>query len=115
MQQAFFLFFKKIFELTGLQRNEIFLDLGHGLGNAPIQAAATIGCEGRGLELVENRCLLSFAFQEMFCNLTKENSANIQQVCFELHMNLSLLPKSFSVYVKKVQNLFLSFAGRILC
>jgi cyclopropane fatty-acyl-phospholipid synthase-like methyltransferase len=71
---------QKIFKLTGLKRNEIFLDLGHGIGNAPIQAAATIGCESRGLELVKNRFSLSSAIQRKFCTLLKNREKEAQKV-----------------------------------
>ncbi len=72
---------QKIFKLTDLKRHEIFLDLGHGIGNAPIQAAATIGCEGRGVELVKNRFSLSLAFQRRFCNLLEKTKDDMHEVC----------------------------------
>jgi len=48
-----------MFEIGGLQRGHSFVDIGHGLGNLPLQAAYTIGCESRGLELVGDRCDIS--------------------------------------------------------
>lgn len=60
---AFFVFGKKIFEHTNLKKDEIFIDIGHGIGNAVLQAALTIGCNSRGLELNRDRFLLSKEFQ----------------------------------------------------
>jgi cyclopropane fatty-acyl-phospholipid synthase-like methyltransferase len=42
-----------------LNEHDIFLDFGHGIGNICIQAAYTIGCEARGIELVQERNLIS--------------------------------------------------------
>jgi len=55
---------KKLFELTRLLPEEIFLDIGHGIGNAPLQAGLTIGCESRGIEVVSERCDISKRFQD---------------------------------------------------
>jgi hypothetical protein len=46
-----------------LKKDEIFIDIGHGIGNAVLQAALTIGCNSRGLELNRDRFLLSKEFQ----------------------------------------------------
>jgi len=46
---------QKIAEITNLTSDQIFLDIGHGIGNAPLQMAYTIGCKARGIELVESR------------------------------------------------------------
>jgi len=50
---------EEISKLADLKRNEIFLDIGHGLGNAVLQAAFTVGCEARGLEVVPERCRIA--------------------------------------------------------
>ncbi|KAJ1450324.1 hypothetical protein M885DRAFT_532706 [Pelagophyceae sp. CCMP2097] len=47
---------QQIAVLAGLTRDEIFVDVGHGIGNAPIQLSFTIGCEARGIELSLGRC-----------------------------------------------------------
>jgi cyclopropane fatty-acyl-phospholipid synthase-like methyltransferase len=52
-----------------LNSSQIFADLGHGIGNAVIQAAALIGCEARGIELNEGRFKLSQKFHDYMCEL----------------------------------------------
>ena len=71
---------QKIFDITGLNRNEIFLDIGHGIGNAPIQAAVILGCEARGLELVEDRFLESCKIRDSILTTLKNNI----QVCIPM-------------------------------
>jgi Histone methylation protein DOT1 len=46
-------------DILQLNRSDTFVDIGHGLGNAVLQAAYTIGCESRGIEIVDERFLLS--------------------------------------------------------
>ena len=41
--------------IAQLKPESIICDLGHGVGNLVIQAAYTIGCESRGIELVQAR------------------------------------------------------------
>jgi len=50
------LLFEKIFNL---QREETFVDIGHGIGNTVLQAAYTIGCEARGVEVISDRNLIA--------------------------------------------------------
>jgi hypothetical protein len=45
-----------------IQPNETFVDIGHGIGTLVLQAAYTIGCDARGIELVEDRNVLACAF-----------------------------------------------------
>ena len=33
-----------------VDKTQVFLDIGHGLGSTCLQAAYTIGCEARGIE-----------------------------------------------------------------
>lgn len=39
--------------IAHLKPKSVICDLGHGVGNLVIQAAYTMGCEGRGIELVQ--------------------------------------------------------------
>ena len=41
--------------LTRLRRDEIFADIGHGIGNTVMQMACTVGCASRGVELMSSR------------------------------------------------------------
>ena len=42
----------------------MFLDIGHGIGNACLQAAFTAGCEARGIEVIEDRQSIAEAFRD---------------------------------------------------
>jgi len=47
-------------ELSGIGRDKILVDVGHGMGNIPIQAAYTgLVKEARGIELVSSRHLIA--------------------------------------------------------
>jgi len=63
---------KNIIEMTNLKPHEIFLDIGHGLGNAVIQASFTIGCESRGIEVVPERCRMAELFRELMMERVEE-------------------------------------------
>jgi len=39
--------------ILDLQATNLFLDIGHGIGNTCLQAAYTIGCDARGIERKE--------------------------------------------------------------
>jgi cyclopropane fatty-acyl-phospholipid synthase-like methyltransferase len=54
-----------------LKDDDVFLDLGHGIGNICIQAAYTIGCEARGIELVKARHLVA---KDVLRSLTESNA-----------------------------------------
>ena len=52
----FFLAAKGLFESElKLDKESVFLDIGHGIGNACLQAAYTFGCETRGIEVDSGR------------------------------------------------------------
>lgn len=44
---------------TGLKSNQVFVDLGSGVGNVVLQAALEIGCESWGCEFMPNACKLA--------------------------------------------------------
>ena len=51
--------------IGNLGKGKVFCDIGHGVGNLPLQAAFTYGCESRGIEMVGDRhdiadCLVDF-------------------------------------------------------
>ena len=52
-----------------LQRSDIFIDLGHGIGNATLQAAYTRGCESRGIEIMQQRCFIAEQFKERLAEI----------------------------------------------
>ncbi|KAK5060057.1 hypothetical protein LTR84_009941 [Exophiala bonariae] len=47
-------FLSRIFKETHLKSNQIFVDLGSGVGNCVLQAALEIGCDSWGCEFMEN-------------------------------------------------------------
>jgi len=51
--------FNKCFDLKA---TDVFIDIGHGIGSAVLQAAFTRGCESRGIELMEDRNLFAEHF-----------------------------------------------------
>jgi hypothetical protein len=59
-----------IFErIMGLKYFHTFLDIGHGVGNTVLQAAYTVGCESRGIEVVNVRHERAFVYQEKLAEL----------------------------------------------
>lgn len=57
------LFSQKVFrDIMGLQPDSTFVDLGHGIGNTCLQASYTIGCDSKGVELVDARYFASEAY-----------------------------------------------------
>jgi len=62
------LLFEKI---LNLRREETFVDIGHGIGNTVLQAAHTIGCEARGIELVRDRNSIAGRFKKRFEELCR--------------------------------------------
>lgn len=45
-----------------LKKHQTFADLGHGVGNACLQASYTVGCKSKGIELIDARYFVSEAF-----------------------------------------------------
>jgi H3 lysine-79-specific histone-lysine N-methyltransferase len=52
-------FISDIFKQTRLKSNQVFVDLGSGVGNVVLQAALEIGCESWGCEVMQNACELA--------------------------------------------------------
>lgn len=52
-------FVSKIFQETHLNHEQIFVDLGSGVGNVALQAALEVGCESWGIEMMPNPCDLA--------------------------------------------------------
>ena len=44
---------------TNMKSDQIFVDLGSGVGNCVLQAALEVGCESWGCEMMENACKLA--------------------------------------------------------
>ncbi|KAH8801570.1 histone-lysine N-methyltransferase, H3 lysine-79 specific [Xylogone sp. PMI_703] len=59
-------FVSKILGETHLKSDQIFVDLGSGVGNVVLQAALEFGCESWGCEMMENACRLAEAQETEF-------------------------------------------------
>lgn len=46
---------KKMIKILELRREDVFLDIGHGVGNTCLHASFCIGCDSRGIEVVSDR------------------------------------------------------------
>jgi len=46
---------KKMIKILELRREDIFLDIGHGVGNTCLHASFCTGCDSRGIEVVSDR------------------------------------------------------------
>jgi len=59
-------FISKILGETHLKSDQVFVDLGSGVGNVVLQAALEVGCESWGCEMMENACKLAEAQEKEF-------------------------------------------------
>lgn len=59
-------------EILGLKQDDVFLDIGHGIGNTCIQVAFTAGCEARGIEVIAGRYDVSEVLSSQMTTLTQE-------------------------------------------
>ena len=67
-------FFQMVFrEIMNLRPDSTFIDFGHGIGNTCLQAAYTIGCESKGIELVDARYFASEAMRRGMAKVVNIN------------------------------------------
>lgn len=59
-------FLSRIFQETQLKSDQIFVDLGSGVGNCVLQAALEVGCESWGCEVMRNPATLAEASAREF-------------------------------------------------
>lgn len=57
---------KLLVDQTKMTSDQVFVDLGSGVGNVCLQAALEIGCESWGCEMMENACNLAQAQMKEF-------------------------------------------------
>ncbi|KAI1484692.1 histone methylation protein DOT1-domain-containing protein [Biscogniauxia mediterranea] len=57
---------KILVEQTKMTSDQVFIDLGSGVGNVVLQAALEIGCRSYGCEMMENACNLAEAQEKEF-------------------------------------------------
>ena len=79
---------KKIIEFTNLSSDDIFIDIGHGIGNATLQCAFTVGCESRGVEIVPERCRIAEQFFDILSDcvdmVSREESGRVSSYFLSL-------------------------------
>jgi H3 lysine-79-specific histone-lysine N-methyltransferase len=59
-------FVSRVLGEVGLKSDQVFIDLGSGVGNVVLQAALEFGCESWGCEMMVNACNLAEAQQKEF-------------------------------------------------
>ena len=64
--------FRNVLELN---RDDVFLDVGHGVGNTVLQAAFVHQCEARGIEVIADRNALAVSFEDSLEKLRKRHLA----------------------------------------
>lgn len=76
-------FLSRIFKETHLKSNQIFVDLGSGVGNCVLQAALEIGCDSWGCEFMDNPNTLAQLQAEEFparCRLWGIKPGNVHLI-----------------------------------
>lgn len=90
---------------TRMKSDQIFVDLGSGVGNVVLQAALEIGCESWGCEMMKNTCDLAEAQQAEFearCRLWGLSAGEVHLERGDFMTNTAiakLLPKADVVLV----------------
>ena len=67
---------KKMMNILELRRNDVFLDIGHGIGNTCLHASFCAGCESRGIEVVSSRHDIANRFR---ASLIAEHEGNARK------------------------------------
>jgi [histone H3]-lysine79 N-trimethyltransferase len=83
-------FMNTIFRETRLKSDQVFLDLGSGVGNCVLQASLEIGCESWGCEIMKNPCDFADKQKEEFharCRLwgIQPGAVHLERASFLTH------------------------------
>ena len=83
-------FMNTIFKETRLKSDQVFLDLGSGVGNCVLQASLEIGCESWGCEIMKNPCDFADKQKEEFearCRLwgIQPGAVHLERASFLTH------------------------------
>ncbi|KAI9768238.1 MAG: Nucleosomal histone H3-Lys79 methylase [Geoglossum simile] len=95
-------FVSKIFRDTRLRSDQVFADLGSGVGNVVLQAALEVGCESWGCEMMENACELAERQEKEFtarCQLwgLAIGDLNLERGDFQKNHNIAKVLKRADV------------------
>jgi len=66
---------KKMMKLLEMGRDDVFLDIGHGIANTCLHAAFCVGCEARGIEVVNDRHSIGEVFCSQMLNYNREHQS----------------------------------------
>lgn len=90
-----------------VEEKDTFVDIGHGIGNAVLQAAYTIGCEARGIEVCADRNMLACHFsEELLSRCGKVAIVRLVHGQMELKEHRQFLTKSGEERIKAFCNNF---------
>ena len=67
--------FGQVLKLTS---DDVFLDVGHGVGNTVLQAAFVHQCEARGIEVIADRNALAVSFEDSLKQMRKRHLAELE-------------------------------------
>lgn len=87
-------FLSRIFQETHLKSNQIFVDLGSGVGNCVLQAALEVGCESWGCEMMPNPAKLAEAQAQEFpsrCRMWGIKPGKVHLIQDDFTKNLEIL------------------------
>ena len=59
-------------DILDLKQDDVFLDIGHGIGNTCLHASFCVGCESRGIEVVHSRHAVAEVFTSQLTSFNKE-------------------------------------------
>lgn len=80
-----------------MKATDVFIDIGHGIGSAVLQAAFTRGCESRGIELMEDRNLFAEHFnghlrqQQMSEKGKNQSNIDVRKKNYDFPFNFFIL------------------------
>ena len=80
-----------------VRKDHIFADFGHGIGNACLQASYTIGCQSKGIELVNARFYVSEALNRSIVKATEEMVAI--DVRLRMYLHYDFLIKARAIFI----------------
>ena len=74
----------KMFGMVNLNKDDIFIDIGSGIGNTCLQASYTVGCDSRGIELVKDRHAIADIYRKNLNTLNGGEVGKVELVLGEL-------------------------------
>ena len=87
-----------LIKFLDIRSTDVFLDIGHGIGNTCIQAAFTTGCDSKGIEVVQSRHDVAIAYRSKMLSIATRKVGNIdlRKGRLEEKSNFEFLTKNVS-------------------